>query len=174
MRRAATLSDDGRFRWTLERQWGNGPYVCWVMLNPSTADAEVDDPTIRSIVERSEEWGFHRLVVVNLYPIRASDPQVARRWASTGEFLAEAKNRELVVGAVWDAGITLAAWGAAPWAAQQADRLLAEINNRMPGRVLYCLGTTSSGAPKHPLARGRHRVALGQKPVVWRDRETAA
>ena len=50
MRSDALISPDGRYRYWLTRQWGEGMRVCWVMLNPSTADASIDDPTIRRCI----------------------------------------------------------------------------------------------------------------------------
>lgn len=165
MRRAATLSDDGLLRWTLEREWGEGPTVCWIMLNPSSADAEVDDPTIRAIIKRSKGWDFGQLVVVNIYAIRASDPKVARRWAEREELPSEAvHNRSIVADMANAADKAVASWGAAPWATAWAYVVAAIIPE------LFCLGRTASGAPKHPLARGRHRIAPGQQLVPWRTR----
>ena len=166
MNSSATLSDDGQFRWTLERAWSDGPTVCWIMLNPSTADAEVDDPTIRAIVKHSDGWGFGRLVVVNLYPIRSSDPKAARRWA-VNEWREDKSvsrldhNFNIVVGEAKAAEKVMAAWGAAPWTATWVRA----VTDAIP--ELYCLGRTASGAPKHPLARGRHRVETGQQPELW-------
>lgn len=58
MNGAAVLSPCGLYRYRLERSWGAGPRICWVMLNPSTADADTDDPTIRRCVRFSRDAGF--------------------------------------------------------------------------------------------------------------------
>ena len=63
----ATLSPCGRYRYRLTRRWGDGGAVAFVMLNPSTADAEKDDPTIRRCIGFAREWRFGRLIVVNLF-----------------------------------------------------------------------------------------------------------
>ena len=74
MERAADISSDGLYRWTLRRRWGDGDDVVWVMLNPSTADANKDDPTLRRIIQFSDGWGYGGLLVVNLLPFRSSNP----------------------------------------------------------------------------------------------------
>ena len=102
----AVISQDERHRYSLTRRCGNGPRVCcWIMLNPSTADATTDDPTIRRCVRFTQAWGYNALTVVNLYAWRATDP-------------ADLRN------------------------AQRAGLLRRPIN---------CLGTTKTGAPRHPL-----------------------
>ena len=68
MKRTASLSRCATLRWWLGRRWAVGRTVCWIMLNPSTADSETDDPTLRRIIRFSQSWGFGALAVVNLYP----------------------------------------------------------------------------------------------------------
>jgi len=78
--RSAVISADGVYRYRLERRWTSGPTVAWIMLNPSTADADTDDPTLRRISVFSRAWGFGRLIVANLYALRATDP--AQLWTA--------------------------------------------------------------------------------------------
>lgn len=76
MRRDAVLSDDGRCRYRLTRWWGpeDAPHALWVMLNPSTADASVDDPTIRRCIAFTKREGLAGLAVVNVCALRAREP----------------------------------------------------------------------------------------------------
>ena len=69
------FSPCGRYRYTLHRQWGNGGHVLWVMCNPSTATATVDDPTVRRELGFARDWGFGRYVKVNAYGLRSTDPK---------------------------------------------------------------------------------------------------
>ncbi len=161
MESTAEISGDGLYRWTLTRRWGYGGRACWIMLNPSTADAEKDDPTIRSIIKRSQAWSCGGLVVVNLYPYRTSSPKECRMWATEGEPISggvEKRNRIAVLRAALESRIVIAAWGAAPW-------IQTSIVDGIP--LLHCIGVTQSGAPKHPLARGKHRVPENTPPEIW-------
>lgn len=64
------------YRYMLTREWDeHGDKICWVMLNPSTADETLDDPTIRRVRSFSQREGYGSLVVVNLYAMRATDPK---------------------------------------------------------------------------------------------------
>lgn len=71
MRSHAVLSEDGVYRYRLTREWGENldacKRVCFVMLNPSTADASKDDPTIRKCIGFATRLGFDALEVVNLF-----------------------------------------------------------------------------------------------------------
>ena len=71
----AVLSDDGFYRYRLWRRWdASRPPCVWVMINPSTADARTDDPTIRRVVAFSRAWGFGSIEVFNLFGLRAVSP----------------------------------------------------------------------------------------------------
>lgn len=71
----AEISEDGKYRWRLWRVWDQAlPRVLWIMLNPSTADATENDPTLKRCISFSEKFGFGSLEVVNLCPERSPDP----------------------------------------------------------------------------------------------------
>src|SRR5215469_5352787 len=110
--RDAVVSADGLYRYELFRRWADGPIATWVMLNPSTADAKTDDPTIRRVMGFSTGFGCGACVVVNLYAWRATEP--AELWKaadpvgpSNAHYLIEAARRAKLT----DAPL-IAAWGA--------------------------------------------------------------
>jgi hypothetical protein len=151
VRRAASFSRDGRYRYSLRRAWSDGPAVTWVLLNPSTADARVDDPTIRRCIGFSRRWGFGALEVVNLFALRATDPKILPRapdpvGASNDAALRRALARSAVV---------VAAWG-------EHGRLhgrSARVRRWLPDGAL-ALGLNASGEPVHPLYVPGNRVAV--------------
>jgi hypothetical protein len=83
--RTATISDCGRYRYTLGRTWSDEPPVLFVMLNPSTADADVDDNTISKCIGFAKRWGHGGITVVNLYAWRATNPKELPDDFSVGE-----------------------------------------------------------------------------------------
>jgi hypothetical protein len=173
MRKGATLSDCLTYRWTLTRDWAEGERVCWVMLNPSDANHEIDDPTIRRCIHFTRSWGYAGFTVVNLYPYRSPNPPKCKAWA-TDSALAEVvesvlrQNAEIVAEQTGSVGMVIAAWGNNPW---DESLLAATIGSILTNRPeIYCLGTTQGGSPKHPMARGKHRVPDDQQPVLWQAR----
>ena len=143
----ATLSSCGRYRYELGRRWSGGPQLEWVMLNPSTADADREDPTIRRCVRFARAWGFGGIVVHNLFAWRATHP---RELARVGDPVGP-RNREFLCGAKAD--LTVVAWGASPaaveWWAGRPNEWQQEILLSRPR--LMCLGINGNGSPKHPL-----------------------
>lgn len=82
--RWATISPDGQYRYDLGRRWGEGPLLAFVMLNPSTADAEVDDPTIRRCVGFAKREGCGGIIVRNLFAFRTPSPKALKAAAKGG------------------------------------------------------------------------------------------
>lgn len=142
---SAVISDCGIYRYQLERRWGDGKVVLWLMLNPSTADGRDDDPTIRRCVDFSVRWGYAGLLVGNLFALRATDPrELARHPDPVGP--RNAWNLSLMA---VRASVVVAAWGghgkALPAYSHQVLDGLSAFKSFM------CLGRTQSGAPRHPL-----------------------
>ena len=115
--------------------------VVFVGLNPSIADAEVDDPTIRRCVNFAKAWGYNRLFMVNLFAFRATEPSEMKKAEDPeGEF-----NGPIVNAASHHADLTVVAWGAHGSFNDQAQKYLSGLKNP------HHLGLTKSGHPKHPL-----------------------
>lgn len=146
MRRHAVVSADGLYRYRLDRYWGTTPPMPFVMLNPSTADAEIDDPTIRRCMGFARREGAGGIIVCNLYGFRATDP--AELWKADdpdGPGNEDAL-RELARWAFSVRVPIVCAWGT-----------YGGYNNRpivmlqQSGARLVCLGRTKGGHPRHPL-----------------------
>ena len=74
--KGAEISDCGKYRYKLWRIWDKTkPFVTFLMLNPSTADANVDDPTIRRCIGFAKSWGYDGLLVCNLFAYRSTNPK---------------------------------------------------------------------------------------------------
>lgn len=140
--RGAVLSDCATYRYALWRVWNQDlPKVLFIGLNPSTADAENDDPTVRRCVGFARSWGFGGVVIGNLFAFRSTCPKSLGSvsdpvgLANDGWLRYLHKNTQMAI----------AAWGAFDIGAQQASRVLSQL------RPLHCIGRTKQGMPRHPL-----------------------
>lgn len=141
----AHLSEDGTYRYWLFRMWNNSyPILGFVMLNPSTADALEDDPTIRRCIGYARALGFGSLEVVNLYAYRSTDPDHLKRVAAP----VGPDNDAWIVQIAEKADVCIAAWGAKASHQRQWEvkKLFADAD-----RILWCLDINANGSPKHPL-----------------------
>lgn len=138
---SARLSECGRYRYELWRRWEDGPHVLFVMLNPSTADATNDDPTIRKCIGYAKRWGFGALCVANLFAFRATDPKDMKRAADPVGRDNDATLKRLAN----DAGLIVAAWGA-HGSHLGRDKAVLKM---LP--TIKALHVTKDGSPGHPL-----------------------
>lgn len=153
---AATFSPDGRYRYQLLRRWAPGPRVCFVMLNPSTADAESDDPTIRRCMGFARAWGYGGVVVVNLFALRATHPSDLLK-VSLAERIGPG-NDKWILRAHATSDRTVAAWG--------DHRAIGERDRdviRLLGAELNYIAMSNRGRPRHPL------YLKGSSPVASWD-----
>jgi hypothetical protein len=147
---SAVISDCGRYRYWLERRidgvQGKAPGNCvFIMLNPSTADAELDDPTIRRCKGFAQRFGCNRLVVVNVFAFRATKPaDLYKAKDPVGP-----ENDDYILKALALPGIKFCAWGANNVFSR--DETIARFAARRKDVALLCLGKTKNGSPRHPL-----------------------
>lgn len=149
----ATFNHARTHRFTLGRRidGGGNRRIVWCMLNPSTADEFVLDPTVRRCVGFSQRWGYGVVVVVNLFALRSTDP---------AGLLAHAEpigdgNDAAIVDEARRADCVVAAWGAFPLARARGRQVLGLIN-----REVGCLGITETRQPRHPL------YVRGDQPLI--------
>lgn len=154
------------YRYTLTRRVDRGHTtvantLCWVMLNPSTADETFDDPTIRRVTRFTFDHGFANLIVVNHFALRATNPKHLIDAAENGIDPIGQHNPWHIADAFDRSGAIVFAWGA--WLDNRRLRTL-DLPAFCTRRRLqpWCLGTTKSGAPRHPLY-----VTADQPLIRW-------
>lgn len=164
MVKEAVISDCGKYRYTLYREWAEDPIfdgvrvLNFVMLNPSTADGLQDDPTVRKCIGFAKFNNFNAIRVVNLFAYRSTDPkglftEYLSDWGDpvgpqNDSYVRELPSEETVV-AAWGSTFANQSW------VQQRVRKTIELLNRK----LYCLRKTKEGHPGHP-------VMMGYGPLV--------
>lgn len=149
MIRTAAISPCFRYRYDLTRVWGRADLsvkrAVVIGLNPSDADATIDDPTIRRTIDFAQREGCAQLVMINLFALRSPYPEV----------MVQADDPVGPMNDQWLAyhighpveQIVIAAWGAHPMARARGSVVSARFNST----TFYCLGKNNDGSPKHPL-----------------------
>lgn len=164
--RGAEISSCGRYRYVLWRRWEKEkPRLTFIMLNPSTADAETDDATIRVCMGRAIRMGFGGIRVLNLFAWRATNPEELRKVEDPiGPEAEQMLNR-------YAAGnpVIIAGWGDGGLQIGRHRprwREVCELYSYELGIPMMALGTTKAGHPKHPL-----RIPYAVAPTLWMDRD---
>jgi len=146
MIRTASLSRDRRHRYQLTRRWADGPSITWIMLNPSSADASHDDPTLRRCIAFSCAWGYAALTVVNLFTLRTAHPAELARATDPNR----TRSNTYIHAAIRGSEAAIAAWGNLPSSLAHATLRASTVRDLLPADAL-CLGLTQRGHPRHPL-----------------------
>lgn len=143
--KGAQFSDCRKYRYALWRTWEKGGgHVLFVGLNPSTADEEVDDPTIRRCIGFAKRCGFGGIYMLNLFAYRATNPKELMRAPvnpigdDNNLYLRKYHQPQ---------GLNIACWGNHGLLMNRAD----EVIELLGKESLSCLGVTKTGQPKHPL-----------------------
>lgn len=149
LERGATFSACGIFRYDLYRRivsprdWT----ITFVLLNPSTADAFEEDPTVRRCLGYAARWEYEHVWVVNLFALRATQPgylRVANRPIGPG-------NDDAIDEAVADAHLTILGWGMHGALLGRGYEVRDRLMRTRHARRIFCLRKTKSGEPSHPL-----------------------
>jgi len=157
MIKTATISKCGLYRYDLTRRWAVGERLCaFIGLNPSTADADLDDPTIRRCVGFAQSWGYDALVMLNAYAFRATKPT---DMLAAADPVGPANDAYLKH---WcsQAHLKVAAWGANISLHRQKQMIQLILD-------LAALRITKEGFPGHPLYLPKVSV-----PVPWGTSQT--
>lgn len=148
IRAQAVFSRCGRYRRLLSRDWGEGPFALWIGMNPSTADASADDPTVaREVAYTRDRLGLARYVKTNVMDYRATHP---RDLLAPGVAPSSPENLPEIVALAADAAIVVLAFGAVHPRLRHHP-VAVESALAGAGVVTHCLGTTKDGSPRHPL-----------------------
>jgi hypothetical protein len=159
----ATVSADEQFRYTLGRVWEpRRPRLVFVMLNPSTADADQDDPTIRrcrGFADSLDHGGIH---VVNLYAFRATKPELLRSVADPIGPENDDHIRNAFALARREGGMVIAAWGSDPGPDRLRAAFVAALAHAAEVELQALRISIVTGQPYHPLYLPR-----ASRPEPW-------
>lgn len=162
LHREAVISDDQKYRYTLYREWVEDPFescrvLNFVMLNPSTADAFKEDPTIRKCIGFAKLGNFNAIRVVNLFAFRSTDPKnLQKEYVNGGDIIGP--QNDAYVRELSPEETVCVAWGASFQNEMFVRRRIRETITLL-NRKLWCLRKTKDGHPKHP-------VMLGYGPLI--------
>ena len=153
----AKYSPCERYRYSLTRRWDpDGRRVNFVMLNPSTATEDQNDPTVERCERRARTLGYGSFCVTNIFAWRDTDPKAMR---AAQDPIGPANDAAIIEAAHWAQDV-IAAWGTHGAFMERGgalERLLRET-----GQSLFHLGLSKAGHPRHPLY-----LPYAQSPECW-------
>lgn len=144
MERSATFSPDRRYRYVLQRTWDRNKELCaFICLNPSTADENIDDPTVKKCMKYCMRWGYGTFYMLNLFAFRATNP---KEMLSQDDPIGPENDKAIHIVAI-HAHLVVVAWGVHGAHRQRDEQVL----DMLKDRDVACLRTTKDVMPKHPL-----------------------
>jgi hypothetical protein len=133
---------DSRYRYSLERVWGDGKTrALFIGLNPSTADATHDDPTVRRCVGFARRFGYSGLLLGNLFAARCTVPLELRGFPDP----VGPENDQFLGSLLARSDLVIAAWGNHGLYLGRGDAVFKRLT------TARCFGLTKRGQPRHPL-----------------------
>ena len=142
MKKVAEISPCERYRYTLGRIWDSElPYVAFIGLNPSTADAVEDDPTLNRCIQYAKAWGYGGVWMVNLFAFRATSPVDMK----AADDPVGPDNDQSLKSVCEAADLVVAAWGNHGSFRNRSRQVRVMLDG------LHCLKLNKSGEPAHPL-----------------------
>jgi len=142
--KGAVLSKNRLYRYVLWREWDVKKESCvFIALNPSTADENEDDPTLRRCVKFAKDWGFGKCIIVNLFAYRATNPNELKNQDKPIGY----KNNHHIKTQAANAGMVVTAWGN-HGSFLKRDEKVKKLLRSIP---LKCFKLTAKGQPAHPL-----------------------
>ena len=139
----AIFSECGKYRYVLTRIWEPlEPLAMCIGLNPSTANADEDDPTIRRLSSLLKNNGFGGFFMCNLFALVSPYPEDLQSCPDpvkdNDKWLIETADKVTHV---------VYCWGNFDEATYRAKK----IKNMFPSKHINCFGKNRNGSPKHPL-----------------------
>lgn len=144
----AGFSADRSYRYWLRRDWSPGSRrVMWIGLNPSTADEQTLDPTLRRVARYSRDWGYDGFVMTNLFAYRATKPtEMMKQEDPVGP-----DNNAWLRDLAQTSPLVICAWGTHGIYRDRGQQVLDLMREAGCHTKLHCLKLVASGEPGHPL-----------------------
>lgn len=149
---SAVISEDGLYRYSLTRYWddvADGQWLVIIGLNPSTADAVVNDRTINREIDFAKRWGYGGFIKLNLFAWRTKSPKVMTAMGDLGIDIVGPANNAMILQTAARAKTVLAAWGQSLHGDPLFNNQVARVRQWISR--LHHLGLTTKGHPWHPL-----------------------
>jgi hypothetical protein len=143
----AQFSKDRVYRYSLSRVWDEKkPWLTFILLNPSTADETMNDPTVSRCLVRTHAMGrFGRMCVLNLFALRSTDPKAIQKHVHP----VGPCNDSTIDVFVRLSDMVICGWGHSGSYQGRGKYVLNMV--RLAGKIPYALKLNKSGAPQHPL-----------------------
>jgi hypothetical protein len=157
----AHFSPCEKFRYWLRRDWDlDKAPISFLMLNPSTADEMVNDPTIERCQRRAIAMGFGSMIIVNLFPFRMTDSKLL---STVDNLLGDAKQvDDAILRAVELSECAVCGWGKHALAAPRAQHIMELIKQKNLQNKVMCLQLNADNSPQHPLY-----IGYAKQPVPY-------
>jgi hypothetical protein len=163
MKSTALISDCGTYRYRLTRCWDESlPSCMFIMLNPSTADDAIDDPTIKKCIRYAKAWGYGKLYVGNLFAYRHTDRSVMKKAFEPAGSDNRGHVEKMARKVIRSGGVCVAAWGEDGKHRDQ-DKLMIAWFAELGIPLHYLRLTKNKRFPCHPLY-----LPTDHKPTIWK------